>query len=480
MRKVFVKNLVLLQGLNLIIKPAWLLIIDRIAQNSLGAAYGEYFIILNLTLLLNIVLDLGIQNYNNTKVAGNSLFFKENFSSILLAKFTLSLAYFAIIMYIGMKREMDASLLLIIGLNQIITSFILYLRSNISGLQKYTIDSLLSISDKTFAILFCLGFYFLKQIDIWHFAFAQIAGSIVTLFIAGYLNIRYWGIIKSERKQGQLQLLNVLKKSIPYALLFALMGFYTRADVMMMDWLLTKNEAVFHSSIYAQSFRLLDAACMFAMLFSGLLLPMFARLLAEKEDIKPLTELSIKLLMVIAIPVALAAHFFGEKMMYAMYAFNDIEEVILSGQVFGNILFCFIPMCFVYTFGTLLTAKGDIKAMNLFAIIALSVNIGLNLILIPKYQSYGASYSSLTTQTIFAGLCIVRCFYLFKFKLHLRTGVQFGVLIVSLFGLFFLVKGLSSIWITLGLYGIGAAILVLALRIFDIKNLLKILGNNQQ
>ena len=158
MRKAFVKNLVLLQGLNLIIKPVWLLIIDRIAQNSLGAAYGEYFIILNLTLLLNIVLDLGIQNYNNTKVAGNSLFFKENFTSILLAKFTLSLAYFAIIMYIGMQREMDASLLLIIGLNQIITSFILYLRSNISGLQKYTIDSLLSISDKTFAILFCIGF----------------------------------------------------------------------------------------------------------------------------------------------------------------------------------------------------------------------------------------------------------------------------------------------------------------------------------
>lgn len=383
-------------------------------------------------------------------------------------------------MLIGMQRQMDASLLLIIGLNQIISSFILYLRSNISGLQKYTIDSLLSISDKTFAILFCIGFFYLKKIDIWHFAIAQIGGSIVSLLIASYLNIRYYHQIDTISSQGQLKLLSVLKKSIPYALLFALMGFYTRADVMMMDWLLPKNEAVFHSSIYAQSFRLLDAACMFAMLFSGLLLPMFARLLADNQDVKPLTELSVKLLMVIAIPVALAAHFFGEKMMYTLYHFNDIEEVILSGHVFGNILFCFIPMCLVYTFGTLLTAKGDIKAMNLFAIIALTVNIGLNLILIPKYQSHGASYSSLITQTIFAGLCTFRCFYLFKFKFHIKTILQFTILIISLFGVFFLVKGLSNIWITLGLYGIGTAILVLALRIFDIKNLLKILGINKQ
>ncbi len=480
MRKVFVKNLIILQGLNLIIKPVWLLIIDRLAQNSLGSAYGEYFIILNLTLLLNIVLDLGIQNYNNTKVAGNALFFRDNFKSILLAKFTLSLAYFAIIMLIGIQREMNTNLLFIIGLNQIITSFILYLRSNISGLQKFTIDSLLSISDKSFAIIFCIIFFYLKKIDIWYFAIGQLAGSVVTLLIAAVLNLNYYQKIQSTAYQGGLNLLAVLKKSIPYALLFALMGFYTRADVMMMDWILPKNQAIFHSSIYAQSFRLLDAACMFAMLFSGLLLPMFSRLIAENNDIKPLTELSVKLLMVVSIPVALGAQFYGEKIMYALYHFNDIEELILSGNVFSNIMFCFVPMCLIYTFGTLLTAKGDIKSMNIFAVIALTVNIGLNSILIPKYQSYGASFSSLITQTIFAGLCTVRCFYLFKFKINVKTIGQFALLIVCLFGLFFLVKGLHNLWFSLGLFATGTLVLTLALQIFDIKNMLKILNSNRQ
>ncbi len=458
------------------------MVIDRIAQNSLGAAYGEYFIILNLSLIFNIVLDVGIQNYNNTKVAGNSLFFKENFKSILLAKLSLSALYFVLIAMIGIHRKMDTELLMIIGLNQVITSFILYFRSNISGLQKFTIDSLLSISDKSFAIIFCLIFYFMKKIDIYHFAIGQIAGSITTLLIAGFLNIRYYSALGNPGYSGKINFIAVLKKSIPYALLFALMGFYTRADVMMMDWLLDKKDAVFHSSIYAQSFRLLDAACMFAMLFSGLLLPMFSKLLADGKDIKPLTELSIKMLMVIAIPIAFVAHFFNFKIVNALYHFSDPYglDAILSAKVFSNIMLCFVPMCLIYTFGTLLTAKGDIKSMNIFAIIALTVNIGLNTYLIPKYQSYGASFSSLITQTIFAGACTARCFYLFKFSVNYKSIAQFLILIVSLFGLFYFVKGFRDLWISLSLFTAGTAFVILTLQIFDIKKMLKILIRGKQ
>jgi O-antigen/teichoic acid export membrane protein len=481
LRKIFVKNLLLLQGLNLIIKPVWLLVIDRIAQNSLGAAYGEYFIILNLTLIFNIVLDVGIQNYNNTKVAGNSLFFRENFKSILLAKLALSLLYFTLIMMIGMQRKMNTELLAIIGFNQVITSFILYFRSNISGLQKFTIDSLLSISDKTFAIIFCVAFYFMNKINIRYFAIGQLSGSFATLLIAAAINIKYFSDIKTQEHSRRINFIAVLRKSIPYALLFALMGFYTRADVMMMDWLLSKKDALFHSSIYAQSFRLLDAACMFAMLFSGLLLPMFSKLLADKKDVKPLTELSVKLLMVIAIPIALMANFFSEKIMFALYHFTDMDKDLgLSGRVFSNIMLCYIPMCLIYTFGTLLTAKGDIKSMNIFAIIALTVNIGLNMVLIPRYQSYGASFSSLATQAIFAGLCTARCFYLFRFRFDFRSIAQFVVLIICLFGLFYFVKGLRDLWLSLILFTAGTVFIILALQIFDIKKMLKILIRSKQ
>ena len=44
MRKTFVLNLIIMMGVNLLIKPFWILGIDRAVQNRLGFdAYGQYY-----------------------------------------------------------------------------------------------------------------------------------------------------------------------------------------------------------------------------------------------------------------------------------------------------------------------------------------------------------------------------------------------------------------------------------------------------
>ena len=480
MRKLFLKNLFILQGLNIIIKPVWLLVVDRIAQNSLGTAYSQYNLQLTTCILFSIILDIGIQNFNNTQVAANNSFFKQNFKTFLVIKCGLSLVYFFIIFVIGFQSGQYYSLLFILAFNQILNSFILYFRSNINGLHYYFIDSLLSISDKFFAILICLVFYFMQQINILNFALAQTFAGIITVIIALMVNLKYWKKIELNTPLFKTKIGDLLKKSLPFALLFMLMGFYTRADVQMMDWLLPKTKALENSGIYAHSFRLLDAACMFAMLFSGLLLPMFSKLIANKEDVKPLAELGSKVLLLISIAIALASNFFKDGIMQSLYTFNDIEGVIASANVFGNIMLCFVPMCMVYIFGTLLTAKSDIKFMNIAAVVSLIVNVGLNLILIPKYESYGASISQLITQIVFSTLCVARCFYLFNFKITLLGVSKFLFFIVSLFGIYFLVKGFQSVWMSLFLYSIGGFLLVLLIGFFDVHKLKEFYQNKTQ
>ena len=59
--KPYYRSLSLLIGLNLLVKPLWILGIDRPVQNIVGhEAYGTYFALFNLTLILNILLDMGI------------------------------------------------------------------------------------------------------------------------------------------------------------------------------------------------------------------------------------------------------------------------------------------------------------------------------------------------------------------------------------------------------------------------------------
>ena len=449
-----------------------MLLIDRMAQNLLGPAYAEYYILFNLAVILNIVLDIGIQNFSNTAVASDNQFFKLNFKNIVIAKSILSIIYLIAVFGVGRLSGDAGLLLLIVASNQILTSFVLYFRTNINGLHYYALDSLLSVSDKFFGILFCIGLYYAFVIDIKWFAAAQLIATGISFLIALSLNLKYFFKIKVTGTMQAINLLGLFKKSLPFALLFALMGLYTRADVLMMKWLL--EDALYHCGIYAQSFRLLDASAMFAMLFSGLLLPMYAKLLSTKDDVRPLTNLAATVLLLVSITVATASALFSEDILDRLYRFKDIEQLRQSSEVFTNIMLAFIPMSLTFVFSTLLTAGRDLKFLNVFAISALACNVILNLILIPRYGSYGASISSLTTQSLFALLCIARCFNLHAFKLRFNEIFKFTAFIIALIGGYFLVKSIDEILLTLAIYGVLAVFLAFGLKILNHRQLLLI------
>ena len=70
MQRKFITNLALLLFLNFLIKPFWLFGIDRTVQNSvLAEDYGIYFTLFNFSMLFNILLDVGITNFNNKNIA---------------------------------------------------------------------------------------------------------------------------------------------------------------------------------------------------------------------------------------------------------------------------------------------------------------------------------------------------------------------------------------------------------------------------
>ena len=159
MRRKFITNLLLLLSLNFLIKPFWVFGIDRTVQNVVGPSeYGFYFAIFNFAFILQIILDMGITNFNNRNIAQNNQLLTKHFSGIIILRFLFSLIYIILIMGIGWLIGYDQRqlfLLFIIGINQFLLSLILYLRSNISALLLFKIDSFLSVLDRLFMILIC-------------------------------------------------------------------------------------------------------------------------------------------------------------------------------------------------------------------------------------------------------------------------------------------------------------------------------------
>ena len=82
--------------------------------------------------------------------------------------------------------------------------------------------------------------------------------------------------------------------------------------------------------------------------------------------------------------------------------------------VFALLIGCFVAVCTTYVFGTLLTAGGNLRQLNWMAAGGALLNIGLNLVLIPRAQAEGAAWASLVTQVLTAVVQLVLAAMLFK------------------------------------------------------------------
>ena len=444
MQRKFITNLALLLFLNLLIKPFWILGIDRSVQNAVSAeVYGTYYALFNFTFLLNILLDLGITNFNNKNIAQNNHLLTKHVSSILSLRLLLGVVYFIITLTVGLiigYSTTQLTMLILLGLNQFLISFILYLRSNIAGLHLFKTDSMISVLDRVIMITICAvllwGHVTSSPFKIEWYIYAQTAAYILTACITLLVVVK-----KAKLKRlnwSKAFFLVILKKSYPYAILVLLMAFYNRIDTVMLERLL--QDGAEQSSIYASAYRLLDAANMIAFLFAGLLLPIFARMIKLKHSLDELVKLAFSLLVVLSVIVALGSYFYRLDLMRMLYD-KHVEE---SAEVFGYLMTCFIAISTTYVFGTLLTANGNLKELNTMASIGMFLNITMNLILIPHYKATGSAISSLVTQFSTAFFQVLIAQRVFKFKINYRYLITLGLFVIGVILICFVSQSLHQ------------------------------------
>jgi O-antigen/teichoic acid export membrane protein len=228
-------------------------------------------------------------------------------------------------------------------------------------------------------------------------------------------------------------MLVVLKKSAPYALAVFLMTAYTRLDIVILEWLLPDGR--YEAGVYAASYRLLDAFNVIGLLFAGLLLPMFSNLLKRERrpfrETSSLLNLSLQLIWASTISLAISCYFFKEEIMFWLYP-NTADKYY--GDVLGYIILTLIPFSGIYIFSTLLTANGNLKQMNLLFVTGITMNLILNILLIPSYKALGAGLAALITQTfILVGQMMLVHGYMkvpVNWKQYLKTLIFVGLVVL--------------------------------------------------
>ena len=399
-QKDFVFNLCLLIFLNLLVKPFWMLGVDVGVQNSVGAAsYGIYFSIFNFTMLFSMVLDMGTTNFNNRTIARNTQLLDKHLSGYIILRLLLAVVYFVVIFAVALiigYRGFQLKLLFWIGLNQFLSAFLLYVRSNISALLMFKTDSVISVTDRLLMILFCglllWGNVTDEPFRIEWFVWCQTAAYLITIAIALTIVLRKAHLRRLNWNPAFF--LVIIKKSFPYALITLLMASYYRIDSVLLERLLPRDIAATQAGIYATAFRLLDALVMIAYLFSVILLPLFSKMLKQKENVDPVVRTSFSLLFLFSVSAVVILYVYREPLMRFFYP----ETVESSVAVFRLIIFGLIPISMNYLFGTLLTANGSMKVLNITAAVGIIINVAVNLLLIPRMQACGSAVASFCTQ----------------------------------------------------------------------------------
>lgn len=480
MQRKFLTNLGFLLFLNLLIKPFWIFGIDRTVQNVVGAEdFGFYFTILNFSFLFNILLDFGITNFNNRNIAQNTHLLNKHFSGILIMKFILAIVYFVITFSAGLMwgfRGTGLWMLVLLGLNQFLISFILYLRSNVSALLFFKTDSVLSVLDRILMIIFCSillwGNVTSQPMRIEWFVYAQTLSYILTALVALMVVIRKASFTRLNWNVPFFVM--IIKQSLPFAVLVLLMTFYNRFDSVLIQKLIPGEEGKIQVGIYAHGYRLLDAANNIAYLVSVLLLPLFARQLKSGEKVENLARLSFTLLFVLSVIVAAGSYFYSYPIMDLLYD----HYISNSAVVFSVLMGCFIGYSTTYVFGTLLTANGSLKHLNLVAAGGMLLNIGLNLVLIPWYGALGAAWASLLTQLLMAAIQVVLAVVMFRFRFNPRYLITLVVFVAGVILISRITSGLPLHWIKSFALMMGASIiLALALGLFNIRRFLHLVAS---
>lgn len=536
MQKKLISGLFWVLLANLLVKPFWILGIDVGVQNAVGVEmYGFYFTIFNISYIFNIILDLGITNFNTRNIAQHPRLIAKHLPALLSIKLMLLLLYLAVTFSVGLIKGFSSTqflMLAILSFNQFLSSLILYLRSNFEALLLFKWDSLLSILDRVLMIIIC-GFMLwgpifsidtnasspaVGRFTIFHFALAQTVAYLITAAIALTVLIRQikhkFSILTSHFSIFNFHwnwpfTIAILKQSLPFALLVLLMATYNRIDPILLEQLSPDSSGNFNAGIYAGAFKLLDALTMIAYLVSVPLLPIYSKMTKESaiqnpqskkgkqksaiqnpksaiqnpqskiqnsvlstrstetNEISETTLSMFSLIMVFAITAACTLSALGHDLMALFYNTN-IDNYT---AVFRILIFCIIPISFTYIFGTLLTAGGYLRQLNIFAACSLVANIAVNIILIPRLGAVGSAWAGLTAQSLMAVAQLIAATVIFKIGFSKGYIIKLLLFSLSVIALTRCTPYMSW-WLSLIVCTVAAIAMALLLKLINLKEII--------
>jgi len=182
----------------------------------------------------------------------------------------------------------------------------------------------------------------------------------------------------------------------------------------------------------------------------------------------------------------MVSYFYNFELMSWLYPIHGTEspeayQVRMgeSAAILSLVMFGFVAISTVYVFGTLLTANGNLKALNIIAASGVVISVVMNISLVPQMEALGSAYASLTAQFVTSVAQVIAVQFVFKFRVNYKF---LSVLLIFVIGVYiggYFSKTLSFDWQINALIMIAYSVLLsFLLRLLHLKKFLEIIKSD--
>jgi len=401
---------------------------------------GKYFFALWLAHLLAALMELGLHTPLIREISADRSKASQMISNALVIRVILSLINFLIILALVKfvySGEM-APLIYIVGIAEIINALALLLRCAYRSFERMGYEAIIVLLER-FAV-FSLGLYVvIRGHGVLGFCWVVLAASILNLVLT--LLIMVWKFSKPSFRLLDVKVcISLLKQALPFALGGALSMVYFRVDGLMLKHIMgvDGNTAM---GWYGTGYSFATSLAVIPGAFMGAIFPVMCRMFkSSSAAMNFLYTKSLKLVFMIAVPIAVGVTFLADKIVLILYPIELEHIALLDQEALSQILEILIWAGALIFLGlvvsTVLRAANKGRIFMTTMAITVSANIGSNLVLIPRYGHLGPPISMIISESIFL---VCGLWYVHR---HVCKLSEYGFILKTAFASGFLALGL--------------------------------------
>jgi len=435
----------------------WTILIAR----YLGVSnFGIFGFAVSLTGMLSILFDLGIGIHSVRHIATDYDSAPKYLGNIIPLKGLFSIVGFIIIFFvlIAMKsNELTITVTLLFAIEQIIKKYVELMTATFQAFEEGKYQGICNTILNTLLLIFILITIF-TDLGFYGITISYILANLIAL-IYGY-HVLNKHLVKPQYEFDNQFCKTITLAALPFAATAILSSIYYSIDIVM----LTNMIGDYATGIYNATYKLISVLTLFYSVYSAVFFPVMSKFFKNNEKMLLISyEKSIKYLMLIIVPVAVATMFYSADIIYLIYGhqFDEAASVL-------PILIWTVCLLFISGAGnTLLNASYKEVTVTKIYFIAAIFNVMLNLILIPYLSYIGAAITTVLSDVL---IVVIQCYIIYKlgYKPNNRLYMDLVKIIVASLILGIVLYFLNlNMWLALPVGVIIYLVVVVLLKVFD-------------